>query len=169
MTEKRKKSNQSLRFADCLSLSAFLISQDTLLTLQNSLSVIRLYDQLSVLQPAKPPFMPPLHIVVEFWRVPNISNEQFDERELKYKVVLRTPQNKEVDICVMEASKAAEWLYLRSLMDVTHRVGFKGYGIYSFVLYGKDKDSDYSQITERPLPVVAYTEVEGRHEEAGSD
>lgn len=166
MTEKRKKNNSSLRFVDCLSLSAFLISQDMLLTRENSLSVIRLYDQLPVLQPAEPPFLPQLNIVIEFWRKPNISNEQFDERELKYKVVLRTPQNKEVDISVLEASKAAEWLYLRSLMDVSHRVGFKGYGVYWFVLYGKDKDSDYSLVAERPFPVVAYTEPEDLQEKA---
>lgn len=152
------KGKKDIEFRDCLTLSNFILSQDSMLEQSNLVSIIRLYDQMNFSANQERPFFPAVHLCVEFFRTKAVSNEIIDELSLQFKLVLQNPQGECKDVCEIPLIKTGKWLFARSILDLTGHVGFANFGEYHFLLFGKTKYTDYQPLASRPVPIVEHVE-----------
>lgn len=142
------------KFVDILEPTAFLLAREAILSVDNTLSIIKLYDDLIYTPDVKPPFLPPLFVVVEFLRNKHVPVDEYNNLNLKYRIRMEPPSGHTVELVEFPVDKVDKpWSYSRTVLDFTQYVGFLGYGDYFFTLAGVVANGEYEYLSKRVISI----------------
>jgi len=161
MSKAAKPKSTSRRFSDYLTPKYLLACNDVIISLDQSISFIRLIDTLTALilplQPAR------LVLVAEFQRRANISYEEFVRAGLLHKFVLISPSGERSDLGTFDILPEAVFplATTRTVTDLSARLLLKEEGVYSVQLLGRTHENDFEELLAWQLPVALSVGVPG--------
>lgn len=151
-----ESSFSDVRVTDYIVLTSIIISRDLIVGKDNTLSCIRLCDELAIIGEQTGPIWPQINICIEFYRQMDKAVTDFNAADLSLKVVLRNPAGKLSEITENKVNRLMNddsWTISRLILPLTGYLGFKGTGNYYIEVLGKSGDGAYQPLLSRLLRV----------------